>query len=142
MRTRISGNAGAAVAATLIFTTLLAWGPVAPRGSAAVVPNARESICGASAPCRDDPAPPVPPDLGDQPTAEQRVIEGYTAKQHGCTPDTPPNPKSVTWDPPGFAERRWLRERQRRKSTTGRPVSRRLGERSLAYRLPVLLKLS
>jgi hypothetical protein len=64
--------------------------------------NGPESVCGASAPCPNDTTPPNPPDLGDQPTAEQRVIEGYTAKQHGCTPDTPPNPKSVTWDPPGF----------------------------------------
>ena len=99
MRTRISG---AAVAAGLVLTGLLTWGTVAPRASAAVMANGPESVCGASAPCPNDTVPPNPPDLGDQPTAEQRVIEGYTVKQHGCTPDTPPNPKSVTWDPPGF----------------------------------------
>lgn len=60
--------------------------------------NATESGCSANAMCPADPAP----DSGDQTTAEQRVIDGYIAKQKGCTPDTPPNPRSVTWDPPGF----------------------------------------
>ena len=75
---------------------------MAPRAGAAVVVNAHESACGANALCPNDPAPPNPPDLDDQPTAEQRVIEGYIAKQQGCTPQTPANPQSVTWDPPGF----------------------------------------
>jgi hypothetical protein len=102
MRTCISGGAGAAVAAGLVLTALLTWGTGTPPTGAAVTATARESVCGLNALCPNDPAPPGPPDLGDQPTAEQRVIEGYTAKQHGCTPDTPPNPQSVTWDPPGF----------------------------------------
>ena len=100
MRKRISG--GVAVAVGLVLTTLLTWATVTPRANAAVMANARESGCGAHALCPNDPAPPGPPDLGDQPTAEQRVIDGYTAKQQGCTPGTPPNPQSVTWDPPGF----------------------------------------
>lgn len=101
MRKRISGGTGAAVAG-LVLTALLTWGTVAPRAGAAVLADARQSGCGANALCPIDPAPPSPPDLGDQPTAEQRVIEGYNAKQKGCTPGTPPNPQSVTWDPPGF----------------------------------------
>jgi hypothetical protein len=88
---------GAAVAG-LVFAALLTWGPAAPRADAAAVANAPDSGCGRTALCPSDPAP----DLGDQPTAEQRVIDGYTAKQQACTPDTPPNPKSVTWDSPGF----------------------------------------
>lgn len=31
------------------------------------------------------------------------MIDGYIKKQVNCTPDLPPNPQSVTWDPPGFA---------------------------------------
>jgi hypothetical protein len=102
IRTRVSGTAGTAVAAGIVLTAMLAGGTVTLRASAAVVANAPAGVCGANRLCPNDPAPPSPPDLGDQPTAEQRVIEGYTAKQHGCTPDTPPNPQSVTWDPPGF----------------------------------------
>jgi hypothetical protein len=102
MRTRTSGVAGTAVVAGLVLTALLTWGTVAPRAGAAVVVNAHESACGANALCPNDPAPPNPPDLDDQPTAEQRVIDGYVEKQKGCTPDAPPNPQSVTWDPPGF----------------------------------------
>lgn len=101
MRKRISGGTGAAVGG-LVLTALLTWATVAPRAGATVMANAPQSVCGASALCPSDPPPPSPPELGDQPTAEQRVIQGYAAKQHGCTPDTPPNPQSVTWDPPGF----------------------------------------
>jgi len=102
MRTRIGAGAGAAVPSGLVLAALLTWGTVTPRTSAAAMTNAPESVCGANALCPDDPAPPAPPDLGDQPTAEQRIIEGYGAKQQGCTPGIPPNPQSVTWDPPGF----------------------------------------
>ncbi len=102
MPTRISGFAGTAVAAGIVLSALLTLGIVPPRAGATVMANVPESVCGGNAVCPNDPAPPGPPDLGDQPTAEQRVIQGYTAKQHGCTPDTPPNPQSVTWDPPGF----------------------------------------
>src|ERR1700722_5363839 len=49
------------------------------------------------------PAATVYADPGDQATAEQRIIDGYVAKQHGCTPDLAPNPQGVTWDAPGFA---------------------------------------
>jgi hypothetical protein len=44
----------------------------------------------------------APSDPGDQTTAEQRIIDGYVAKQRGCTPDLAPNPQGVTWDAPGF----------------------------------------
>jgi hypothetical protein len=100
MRACIGGRA--AVAAGLVVTALLTWGAVAPRAGATAPANAPVSGCGANALCPNDPAPTGPPDPGDQATAERRVIEGYVAKQHGCTPDTPPNPRSVTWDPPGF----------------------------------------
>jgi hypothetical protein len=43
------------------------------------------------------------PHAGDQTTAEQKIIDGYAKKQINCTPNLPPNPQSVTWDPPGFA---------------------------------------
>ena len=101
MRTRVSGGA---VAAGLVLTTLLMWSTMTPLNRAgAVVPTiARNSVCGAHALCPNDPAPPDPGDLGDQPTAEQRVIQGYIAKQKNCTPELTPSPQSVTWDPPGF----------------------------------------
>ena len=60
--------------------------------------TASENFCGASYPCPADPAP----DGGDQMTAERRIVDGYVAKQAGCTPDSPASPQSVTWDPPGF----------------------------------------
>jgi hypothetical protein len=44
----------------------------------------------------------APSDPGDQTTAEQRIIDGYVAKQRGCTPDLAPSPQGVTWDSPGF----------------------------------------
>ena len=44
----------------------------------------------------------APADPGDQTTAEQRIIDGYIAKQRGCTPDLAPNPQGVNWDSPGF----------------------------------------
>lgn len=74
-------------------------------GSLAAVPvtdvalvNVSENFCGANYLCLADPAP----DGGDQATAERRITDGYVAKQAGCTPDSPANPQSVTWDPPGF----------------------------------------
>jgi hypothetical protein len=74
-------------------------------GSVASVPvtdvalvTASENLCAASSLCPADP----PPDGGDQSTAERRIIDGYVAKQAGCTPDLPANPQSVNWDSPGF----------------------------------------
>jgi hypothetical protein len=94
MRKRISSCVGAAVG--LVVTTALALnGP-----ANAVVPvDSRQNMCGASALCPDDP----PPDGGDQATAEQKIMDGYKQKQINCTPNLPPNPQSLTWDPPGFA---------------------------------------
>lgn len=57
-----------------------------------------ENFCGAIYLCPGDPAP----DGGDQATAERRIIDGYVAKQAGCTPDVAADPQSVTWNPPGF----------------------------------------
>jgi len=95
MRHRVSRTAGTAAAAGLVVSALLEF--AAPVN--VVLVNARQSMCGANALCLDDPAP----DGGDQATAEQKIIDGYVNKQINCTPDLPPNPQSVTWDPPGFA---------------------------------------
>ncbi|ORW96457.1 integrase [Mycobacterium sp. IEC1808] len=70
----------------------------APAGAVSLV-GARQSACGTSAFCPADPAP----DAGDQATAEQKIKDGYIQKQINCTPSLPPNPQSITWDPPGFA---------------------------------------
>ena len=88
-------HAGASAAAGLVVTALLTLG--APTKVALV--DARQNACGTVALCRTDP----PPDGGDQATAEQKVIDGYVKKQINCTPDLPPNPQSLSWDPPGFA---------------------------------------
>ncbi|HUE33859.1 MAG TPA: integrase [Mycobacterium sp.] len=95
MRNRVSRSAGIAATAGLVVLALVPSG--APVNM--VLVDARHSICGADALCREDPAP----DGGDQATAEQKIIDGYKQKQINCTPDLPPNPQSVTWDPPGFA---------------------------------------
>jgi hypothetical protein len=92
MPNRISRYAGIAAAAGLVVTALLT------SGATVAAAHVSQTICGASALCPNAPAP----DSGDQATAEQRIIDGYVAKQKGCTPDLPPNPQSVTWDPPGF----------------------------------------
>lgn len=84
---------GAAAAAV---SMLLAFG--VPVNDAALV-TARQSLCGPNTLCPNDP----PPDGGDQVSAEQKIIDGYKAKQINCTPNLPPNPQSITWDPPGFA---------------------------------------
>ncbi|CAM3106377.1 hypothetical protein BST27_17425 [Mycobacterium intermedium] len=86
----------------VVAATALALAPTgigAPVTSAFAAAAGSQSISGATHLYPADPAP----DAGDQPTAEQRVIEGYVDKQAGCTPDLPANPQSVTWDPPGFA---------------------------------------
>ena len=88
--------AGLAAPAGLIVALVLTFG--APVRDVALV-DAHQNVCGAAALCRTDP----PPDGGDQATAEQKVIDGYKQKQLNCTPDLPPNPQSLTWDPPGFA---------------------------------------
>ena len=92
---RIGRTAGATTLAGLVTAALLATGaPVDP-----VLATARQSLCSDHALCPRDP----PPDGGDQATAEQKIIDGYVNKQRNCTTDLPPNPTSVTWDPPGFA---------------------------------------
>jgi hypothetical protein len=92
----MSKHIGAATAAGLVVAALLTSG--AHVNDVALV-NARQTVCGTTALCPTDPAP----DGGDQATAEQRIIDGYVKKQINCTPNLPPNPQSVTWDPPGFA---------------------------------------
>jgi len=95
MRNHVTRCAARAGAAGLFAAALLTFGAPVTVGFA----NAHQSVCGAKALCPDDPAP----DGGDQATAEQKVIDGYRKKQINCTPDLPPNPQSLTWDPPGFA---------------------------------------
>jgi hypothetical protein len=82
--------------AAAVVSVLLAFG--VPVNDAALV-TVRQSICGPNTLCPNDP----PPDGGDQASAEQKIVDGYKAKQINCTPDLPPNPASITWDPPGFA---------------------------------------
>jgi hypothetical protein len=88
-------HAGASAAAGLVVTALLTLG--APTKVALV--DVRQNACDTTTLCPINPAP----DAGDQTTAEQKIIDGYVKKQINCTPDLPPNPQSVTWDPPGFA---------------------------------------
>lgn len=89
---RHAGTAAAGLLVTAVLMSSTAAGEVA-------LVVARESICGASVFCPADPAP----DAGDQATAEQKIKDGYIQKQINCTPSLPPNPQSITWDPPGFA---------------------------------------
>ncbi|MCW2660532.1 MAG: hypothetical protein JWP83_1684 [Mycobacterium sp.] len=91
----MSRHAGAA--ATGLFVTALLMSS-APADDVTLV-DARQSMCGTSAFCPIEPAP----DGGDQATAEQKIADGYVKKQINCTPELPPNPQSITWDPPGFA---------------------------------------
>ena len=88
-------HAGASAAAGLVVTALLTLGA---QTKVALV-DARQNACGTTTLCQINPAP----DAGDQTTAEQKIIDGYVKKQINCTPDLPPNPQSVPWDPPGFA---------------------------------------
>ncbi|WP_156664442.1 integrase [Mycobacterium sp. 852002-51057_SCH5723018] len=76
------------------MTTFPAFAP-----ADAALADAPQRVCGTTALCSLDPGP----DAGDQATAEQKVIDGYVQKQINCTADLPPNPQSLTWDPPGFA---------------------------------------
>jgi hypothetical protein len=103
VRERISGSIRALVPAAVsgLVTAVLIGGAVAPvpRSPAVALITASESICGARYLCPADPAP----DGGDQATAEQRIVDGYVTKQSSCTPNLPPSPQSVDWDPPGFA---------------------------------------
>ncbi|BDB45191.1 MULTISPECIES: integrase [Mycobacterium] len=57
-----------------------------------------ENFCVVGYSCPASPAA----DGGDQATAERRIIDGYVAKQAGCTPEATADPQSVTWQPPGF----------------------------------------
>ena len=93
-------HAGAAAIAGLFVMS-------AAPGNDVVLVDAQQSVCGTTAFCPADPAP----DAGDQATAEQRIMDGYVKKQVNCTPDLPPNPQSITWDPPGS------------RRTSGAPVS-------------------
>ncbi len=88
-------HAGATAVAGLVVTTLLTLGAPAKLALA----DAHQNVCGTTALCAADPAP----DAGDQATAEQKIIDGYVQNQTNCSPLLPPNPQSVTWDPPGFA---------------------------------------
>jgi hypothetical protein len=90
MRISVGATAGLAMTVLLTFGT-----PV----NGVALTGAWQSGCGPNTLCRNDP----PPDGGDQTTAEQKIIDGYKAKQINCTPGLPPNPQSITWDPPGFA---------------------------------------
>jgi hypothetical protein len=107
MRRRISGVAGpvgAAALAGFVAAAVLTCGaaantPPSPVNNLVLV-TASENMF-SNAPCPKQPAPPNP-DTGDQTTAEQRIIDGYVAKQKGCTPDLTPNPLGVIWDSPGF----------------------------------------
>jgi hypothetical protein len=89
-------HAGTAAAAGLVVAALLTIGR--PVSDVALV-DVRQTVCSTNSLCPTDP----PPDGGDQASAEQKVIDGYIKKQINCTPDMPPNPQSLTWDPPGFA---------------------------------------
>jgi hypothetical protein len=89
-------HAGATAAAGLLVAALLT--PGTPSVDVALVDEAQNH-------CRTVTSRPLDPapDAGDQATAEQKVIDGYVKKQINCTPELPPNPQSLTWDPPGFA---------------------------------------
>lgn len=89
------GTGARATAAGLVLAAALASGT--PVQVALATPGPRP--CAATALCANAPVP----DAGDQATAERAVIDGYIKKQVGCTPTMPPNPVSITWDPPGFA---------------------------------------
>ncbi|SPM40176.1 hypothetical protein MNAB215_2372 [Mycobacterium numidiamassiliense] len=89
-------SVGAGTASGLAVTILLT---LSTPGNDVVPANARQSVCDPNTLCAND----SPPDGGDQATAEQKIIDGYKAKQISCTPSLPPNPQSITWDPPGFA---------------------------------------
>jgi hypothetical protein len=80
----------------LLVAALLMSSP--PAGAVTPV-GERQSFCGTTGFCPADPAP----EGGDQVTAEQKIKDGYIQKQINCTPSLPPNPQSITWDPPGFA---------------------------------------
>ncbi len=56
------------------------------------------AIVGGAATAQAAPPPPSP----DQGSAEWTITDGYFLKQIGCTPQTPGDPLSITWDPPGF----------------------------------------
>ena len=113
MRHRGSNCVGVAALAGLVATAVLTCGAVAtaPRSPVdKVLVNASENMCRVNATCPQDPAPPGP-DLGDQATAEQRIIDGYLTKQRGCSPDLAPNPQGVTWDSRASRQTSGARER-------------------------------
>lgn len=91
--------AGHARLAVLVVSAMTIGGAIAsiPVTDVALI-TASENACGTRYLC---PAAPAA-DGGDQATAEQRIIDGYVAKQAGCTPDVAADPQSVSWNPPGF----------------------------------------
>jgi hypothetical protein len=94
MRRRISGVAGpvgAAALAGFVAAAVLTCGaaaktPPSPVNNLVLV-TASENMC-TNAPCPKQPAPPDP-DTGDQTTAEQRITDGYVAKQKDSPGFTP-----------------------------------------------------
>ncbi|OBA71611.1 integrase [Mycobacterium sp. 1554424.7] len=89
---RGTGTAATGLLVAALLTSSPAAGAVTPVGE-------HQSWCGTTGFCAAEPAP----EGGDQVTAEQKIKDGYIQKQINCTPSLPPNPQSITWDPPGFA---------------------------------------
>ncbi|QLL06964.1 integrase [Mycobacterium vicinigordonae] len=88
----------ARIAAVVVVAVLLGGAIAAIPMTDVSLTNRSENFCVVSYTCPTSPAA----DGGDQATAERRVIDGYLAKQAGCTPEATANPQSVSWEPPGF----------------------------------------
>jgi hypothetical protein len=97
MRNHIGGIVGPAATAVVVALALICG--ATPRADGVGLATAGERLCGAG--CAQLPAAPSP-DLGDQTTAEQRIVDGYLTKQRACTPEQKPSPNGVAWDAPGF----------------------------------------
>jgi hypothetical protein len=97
MRRHIGGLVGPGATAFVLALALICGAN--PRADAVTLATSGERLCGAG--CAQYPAAPGP-DLGDQTTAEQRIIDGYVTKQRACTPEDAPSPNGVAWDAPGF----------------------------------------
>lgn len=91
---RIGRSGATTAAAALAAAAALTLGTPQPVAFTAV----GQRPCGAAELCASAPGT----DGTDQATAERAIIDGYVKKQVGCTPTMPPNPVSVSWDPPGF----------------------------------------
>jgi hypothetical protein len=99
MRGHIGGIVGPGATAVAVALALICG--ATPRADGVALAASGERMCGAGAGCAQFPATPGP-DLGDQTTAEQRIIDGYVTKQRACTPEEAPSPSGVAWDAPGF----------------------------------------